>query len=279
MKRACVIGWPIAHSRSPMIHSYWLRKHGIDGAYTKIAVEPDRIESFLARLAEDGYAGCNVTVPHKQAAYRVAQARDRSADLVKAANTLWLERGLLCAANTDGTGFMMHLAATTPDWNRSGRPVVILGAGGAARAITGSFLDARVSEVRICNRTRDRADTLAADMSEGGEHISIYDWPDRGRACDDAAVIVNTTTLGMKGEGIIDVDLSRCADDAVVADIVYVPLETEFLRRARHRGLRTVDGLGMLLHQAAPGFEKWFGVRPEVTLELRALLARDIEGR
>lgn len=279
MKRACVIGWPIAHSRSPMIHSYWLRKYGIDGAYTKIAVEPDRIASFLARLAEDGYAGCNVTVPHKQAAYRAAQVRDRSADLAKAANTLWLERGRLCAANTDGAGFMTHLGATVPEWNRSGRPVVILGAGGAARAIAGGFIDARVSEVRVCNRTRDRAEALAAEMGEGTTRMSIHDWPDRARACDEATVIVNTTTLGMKGEGTIDLDLSLCADDAVIADIVYVPLETEFLRRARHRGLRTVDGLGMLLHQAVPGFEKWFGVRPEVTPELFTLLARDIEGR
>lgn len=274
MRKACVIGWPITHSRSPLIHGYWLSALGIDGSYEKIAVRPEAAPAFLAGLAANGYAGCNVTVPLKEIAFAAAAEKDASALAVGAANTLWLEDGRLCAANTDTYGFMTHLATTVPDWKRRDKPVLVLGAGGAARAIVYGFLDAGVGEVRIANRTRARADEVASHF---GSRCHVVDWQSRSRAARECGVIVNTTTIGMKGEGSLDLDLAAVADDAVVADIVYVPLETELLASARRRGLRTLDGLGMLLHQAVPGFERWFGRRPEVTRDLRDLIVADIE--
>ena len=276
MKRACVIGWPIEHSRSPMIHGYWLKRYGIDGAYTKEAVTPGDCESFLRALHLRGFVGCNVTVPLKEIAFRVADERDASAMAVGAANTLWLANGRLHAANTDTHGFMTHLALSAPGWRKDDRPVAILGAGGAARAIVHGFLAAGIAEVRVFNRTRARAEALAQDF---GSRVSVHDWSARTTVSRDAAVIVNTTTIGMKGVGGLGVDFTGFNPACVVADIVYVPLRTAFLAAAEAHGLITVDGLGMLLHQAAPGFERWFGVKPEVTPELRAILKADIEGR
>jgi shikimate dehydrogenase len=274
MKRACVIGWPIEHSRSPLIHGFWLQRYGIDGAYTKEAVRPADLARFLADLAERGIAGCNVTVPHKEAAFRAAREREASAVAVGAANTLWLADGVLCAANTDTYGFMTYLAAKAPGWERRDRPVSILGAGGAARAIVYGFLQAGVGEVHLFNRSRARADELAHAF---GPRVKVHDWEARSRASREAAVLVNTTSVGMKGQGSLDIDLQGHHPDCVVADIVYVPLETDLLRHARSTGLRTVDGLGMLLHQAVPGFERWFGVRPEVSEGLYRRIAADIE--
>ncbi|MGD9868471.1 MAG: shikimate dehydrogenase [Hyphomicrobiales bacterium] len=273
--RACVIGWPIGHSRSPLIHGYWLRHYGIAGSYTRIAVKPEEVEAFLSDLAKGGFAGCNVTVPHKEAAYRTAVKRLAAADAVQAANTLWLEKDMLWATNTDTEGFMNHLEASSPAWNRHGRPVTVIGAGGAARAIVFGLLEAGVRELRLVNRTRSRAEALAGFF---GASVAVADWGDRVHALSDCGLAVNTTSLGMAGHGPLDLDLGRLPEDATVADIVYVPLETGLLAQARRRGLKTVDGLGMLLHQAVPGFEKWFGRRPEVTAELRALAAADIEG-
>jgi shikimate dehydrogenase len=273
MKRACVIGWPIEHSRSPLIHNYWLRKYGIDGAYTKEAVRPEDVAAFLSLLAVRGLVGCNVTVPHKAAAFEAADIREDSAVAVSAANTLWLEDGKLHAANTDTYGFMRHLDLTAPGWNVANRPVSILGAGGAARAIVFGFLQAGISEVRVFNRTPARSEALAAQF---GARVKVMPWAERGNASRDAAVLVNTTTIGMNGEGSLDIDFGGFDASCIVCDIVYVPLETELLAKARAKGLRTVDGLGMLLHQAVPGFEKWFGVRPEVTPELRDLIVADI---
>lgn len=275
MKKACVIGWPIEHSRSPLIHGHWLKKYGIDGSYTKIAVEPQNVAGFFASLAEQGLSGCNVTVPHKEAAFAAAAVRDASAVAVGAANTLWLENGRLHAANTDTYGFMRHLSVSAPGWDAPKRPVVILGAGGSARAITYGFLEAGVPEVRVVNRTLDRAVEIARHF---GARVSPVAWSEREAALSGAGVLVNTTTLGMAKSGPLDVDLGALPADAIVADIVYVPLETDLLRRARARGLKGVDGLGMLLHQAVPGFEKWFGVRPEVTADLREIIVRDIVG-
>jgi shikimate dehydrogenase len=275
MKRACVIGWPIEHSRSPLIHGYWLKKYGIDGAYTKEAVRPDDVAGFLSLLAVRGLAGCNVTVPHKAAAFEAADICEDSATAVSAANTLWLESGKLHAANTDTYGFMRHLDLSAPGWNDAHKPVAILGAGGAARAIVFGFLQAGVREVRIFNRTRARAEELAQAF---GPRVTVIDWDERERAACDAGVLVNTTTIGMNGEGSLGIDFAGFDPGCVVCDIVYVPLETELLAKARAAGLRTVDGLGMLLHQAVPGFEKWFGVRPEVTPELRDLVVADIMG-
>lgn len=274
MKRACVIGWPIAHSRSPAIHGYWLERYGIDGSYDKRAVPPEDIASFLASLAAEGLAGCNVTIPHKETAYRLAAMREASAVAVGAANTLWVESGALCAANTDTYGYMTYLGEQVPDWNRRDAVVSILGAGGAARAIVAGFLEAGVEEIRVFNRSPERAEALARDF---GPRLKPMPWHQRSHASTEAAVVVNTTAVGLKGDGRLDLDFTDFHPDCVISDIVYVPLETGLIRAARRHGLRTVDGLGMLLHQAVPGFEKWFGVRPEVTDELYDLIAADIE--
>ncbi len=276
MKRACVIGWPIEHSRSPLIHGHWLKKYAIDGSYTAEAVKPENVETFLGSLAERGLQGCNVTVPHKEAAFAAAQLKDPSALAVGAANTIWLENGKLACANSDTYGFMTHLRKSAPEWDVRDGAISILGAGGAARAIVYGFLQAGAADVRIFNRSMERSQALAAHF---GPNVKAFMWPMRNEQSRQASVIVNTTTLGMKGEGNPDIDFSILKSDCVAADIVYVPLETAFLKSARAHGLTAVDGLGMLLHQAVPGFEKWFGVRPEVTDELRNILVAGIEGR
>ena len=274
MKRACVIGWPIEQSRSPLIHGYWLRRYGIDGAYTQEAVRPEDVPAFLQYLAVRGFIGCNVTVPHKEAALASAAVKEDSALAVGAANTLWLDGGRLHAANTDTYGYMTYLNQCAPEWQRRDAPVSILGAGGAARAIVHGFLQAGVGEVRVFNRSRARAEALAQHF---GARVKVMDWDVRSAASRDCAVLVNTTTLGMKHEGSLGIDFKGFHKDCVVSDIVYVPLQTELLSQAHAAGLRTVDGLGMLLHQAVPGFERWFGVRPEVTRELYDLIVHDIE--
>lgn len=275
MKRACVIGWPIEHSRSPLIHGYWLDKYGVDGSYTKLAVAPDDVAEFLRALGQQGFVGCNVTVPHKEIAFSVAEEVEESARVVGAANTLWLEGDRLFAANTDTYGYMNYLSHVVPDWRAHDGPVCILGAGGAARAIVYGFLDAGVEEVRIFNRTRGRAEAIADQF---GPRVKVFDWDNRSDASRDACVLVNTTAVGLKGNGALGIDFEGFNADCVVSDIVYVPLETQLMRDARAAGLRTVDGLGMLLHQAVPGFERWFGVRPQVTDELRQRIIADIGG-
>lgn len=274
MHKACVIGWPIEHSRSPMIHGYWLKTLALDGSYEKRAVHPPDAHAFLRGLGDAGYVGCNVTVPLKEIAFEVADEKDASAVAVGAANTIWLDNGRICAANTDTYGFMTHLATTVPDWLERDKPVLVLGAGGAARAIVHGFVEAGVGDVRVSNRTKARADVLREHF---GAPVKVIDWDSRSQAAREACVIVNTTTIGMKGQGSLDLDFTHADERTVVADIVYVPLETALLSSARSHGLRTVDGLGMLLHQAVPGFEKWFGVRPQVTGQLRALIVADLE--
>jgi shikimate dehydrogenase len=275
MKRACVIGWPIEHSRSPLIHGYWLERYAIAGSYAKIAVTPDAAGDFIRGLDANGLAGCNVTVPLKEIAFATVEEKDASARAVGAVNTIWLEGGRTLGSNTDTYGFMTHLELSAPQWRQSDRPVVVIGAGGAARAIAFGFLEAGVGEVRVVNRTRERAEALARQL---GKRVKALDWGQLDVATTGAGVIVNTTTIGMKGEGTLPVDWRTPAAGCIAADIVYVPLLTSFLASARAAGLVTVDGLGMLLHQAVPGFARWFGVRPEVTSELRARLVADIEG-
>ncbi len=275
MKRACVIGWPVEHSRSPLIHNHWLKTYGIEGAYTKEAVRPEDVTTFLKSLAAHGFVGCNVTLPHKEAAFAAADETDACARAVGVANTLWLDGDKLCATNTDTYGYMTHLGFAAPGWDKRSAPVSVLGAGGAARAIVYGFLDAGVEEIRVFNRTRARAEALAEQF---GPRVKVYDWERRTSDSRDAAVLLNTTSIGLNGVGSLGIDLAGFNPDCVVSDIVYVPLETELLAQARARGLRTVDGLGMLLHQAVPGFEKWFGVRPEVTDALRDILVADITG-
>jgi len=276
MTHAAVIGWPIEHSRSPLIHGHWLRIYGIDGSYTKIAVRPEDVTAFVRSLVERGLAGCNVTLPHKEAVFQAADVREASAEAVGAANTLWLEDGQLFAANTDTYGFMRHLDVSAPAWRQKDRPTLLLGAGGAARGIVYGLLEAGVGEVRVANRTLARAEEIAVHF---GRRVKAVAWVDAEAAARDAGLLVNTTSLGMAKTGPLDFNVTRLPADATVADIVYVPLETDLLRRARARDLATVDGLGMLLHQAVPGFAKWFGVTPEVTAELRDILVADIEGR
>ncbi|GAB4229060.1 MAG: shikimate dehydrogenase [Methyloligellaceae bacterium] len=272
--KACVIGWPVEHSRSPLIHGAWLKEYGINGVYTREAVPPEALPDFLASLEERGYAGCNVTVPHKEAVLELVGHADETARAIGAANTLWFEDGALCATNTDAAGFMAHLEASAPGWNAAGRPAAVLGAGGAARAVLKALADAGVSEIRLMNRTRARADALAEQF---GPAVRVADWEARAQALEGCGLLVNTTALGMAGNAPLELSLAALPRDAVVYDIVYVPLETALLKQARARGNRCVDGLGMLLHQAVPGFEKWFGVRPQVTPQLRALVAADLE--
>ncbi len=244
-------------------------------SYTREPVRPEDLASFLRDLEERGFAGCNVTVPHKEAALALASETDDCARSIGAANTLWIEDHRLCATNTDAYGYMTYLDVRAPGWRTRDKPVAILGAGGAARAIIYGFLQAGVTEVRLFNRSLSRAEALAQHF---GPRVKVLDWAQRNHGARQASVIVNTTTLGMKGEGDPDIDFTVCDPATVVSDIVYVPLETPFLKRARAAGLTTVDGLGMLLHQAVPGFEKWFGVRPMVTDALYARIRADIEG-
>lgn len=274
MGKACVIGWPITHSRSPLVHGHWLRVYGIEGEYSREAVQPEHFPQFLNSLAAFGYCGANITVPHKEAAYQIAGKRDASAEAAGAVNTVWLENGVLCAANTDIHGFLANLDEQAPGWDHSRGVAVVLGGGGAARAIIRGLLDRRFSAVRLINRTRDRARELADRF---GQAVQVLDWERRNEALADCGALINTTALGMTGKPSLDIDVSRLPEGAVVNDIVYSPLETPLLRDARARGLRVADGLGMLLHQAAPGFERWFGVRPEVTPELRGIIVADLE--
>jgi shikimate dehydrogenase len=274
--KACVIGWPVEHSRSPLIHRYWLQHYGIDGAYEKEAVRPDELARVLASLGNRGYAGANVTLPHKEEALRLAAVADAAASAIGAANTLWLdEAGRLCAGNSDAYGFMTNLEAEALHWNAGRRPVMVLGAGGAVRAILHGLLAGGASRILLANRTRDRAEALARDF---GPAVTLVDWQDRGAALEGCGLLVNATSLGMTGKEPLDIELEALPRDAVVADIVYSPLETKLLAEARARGNLAVDGLGMLLHQAVPGFERWFGIRPDVTPVLKAHVAATLGG-
>jgi shikimate dehydrogenase len=276
MKRACVVGWPIKHSRSPLIHNYWLKQHGIEGDYTKEAVEPERAESFFKSLSANGFAGCNVTLPYKETACRIASRRDAMAESIKAANLLYYDNGVLCASNTDVIGFLHNLDNQVPGWDKIGLPAAVLGSGGGARGILKGLLDRGFQSIRLANRTRERAESLA---SEYGAKVSVFAWEDRAEMLADCGLLVNTTSLGMKGNDPLEIELGAFSIPGVVCDIVYTPLETDLLRRAKEAGFHIADGLGMLLHQAVPAFEKWFGVRPEVTPELRALIVADLEAQ
>ncbi|MCE1235330.1 MAG: shikimate dehydrogenase [Hyphomicrobiales bacterium] len=270
--RAFVVGWPIAQSRSPLIHAHWLAEHGLAGSYERLAVPPDEIEAFLKNLPESGWVGGNVTVPHKETAFRLASERDAVAEATGAVNTLWIEEGKLCGGNTDAIGFLANLDDRAAGWDARPGDAVVLGAGGAASAAAWG-LKTRGFRVRLVNRTLARAEALAARL---GDDVSAHGWDVVRHLLRDARLLVNTTSLGMAGKDEMTLDLSPLPATALVSDVVYVPLETPFLAAARARGLATVDGLGMLLHQAVSGFERWFGVRPKVTPELRRLLLADL---
>lgn len=267
-RRACVIGWPVEHSRSPVIHRYWLNEYGIDGAYEKEAVKPADLGRFLQELSGHGYVGANVTLPHKEAALGAAGAADAAALAIGAANTLWLdEKGALHASNTDAYGFVTNLDAEAPQWNEGVGLAMVLGAGGAARAILYGLLAAGVPRILLANRTKTKAETLARVF---GPQIEVIDWEERAAKLSACGLLINSTSLGMTGQPPLDIDISALPGSAIVADIVYAPLLTRLLVEAAKRGNTVVDGLGMLLHQAVPGFERWFGVRPHVTPALRA---------
>jgi len=264
---AGVMGWPVGHSRSPALHGHWLRRHGLPGAYVALPVAPDAFETALRGLVALGFVGANVTLPHKQAALRLADAATPRARRIGAANTLVIREGAVEADNTDGFGFLENLRAARPGWRADAGPALVLGAGGAARAVVAALLDAGCRELRLTNRTRARAEALAGEL---GGPVAVLDWAQAAAAMDGAALIVNCTSLGMDGQPPFDLALDAAAPGALATDIVYAPLDTPFLQAAAARGLATVDGLGMLLHQARPGFAAWFGVAPAVDAALRA---------
>ncbi len=274
MRKACVIGWPVNHSRSPLIHNYWLKLHGIDGQYDRMAVEPAMVRDFLARLEENGFAGCNVTLPHKEAAFACVEAADEATKRLGVVNTVFLRNGRTLGTSTDGEGFMANLAENAAGCSVRSERVVLLGAGGAAMAIAGALADAGAGEIVVANRTAERVEILRRKF---GSVIVPVEWEKRGNILAECRLLVNTTALGMKGQQPLELDLARLGQEAIVADIVYTPLETALLKAAKVRGNRTAGGLGMLLHQAVGGFELWFGVRPTVTRELYALVARDVD--
>jgi shikimate dehydrogenase len=269
---ACLIGWPAAHSRSPIIHKYWLKTLGIPGDYRIEAVKPEMLAAFLGELRARGYVGANVTMPHKEQAMTLAQG-DARARAVGAANTLWFAGGVLRATNTDVEGFVGNLDAAAPGWDRAGGDALVLGAGGASRAVLFGLLERGVERVYLANRTRERADALAEKF---GARVHPVDWGATVRVLPGVKLLVNTTSLGMKGQPPLDIDVGVLPADTVVADLVSVPLQTALLAAAQARGLKTADGLGMLLHQAVGGFALWFGQRPTVTAELRMLVEADL---
>jgi len=270
--KAAVVGWPVAHSRSPALHGYWLKTYGINGTYERLPVKPEDLAVFLRGLAEQGYAGVNLTVPHKEAAMKLVDEISPEGKRIGAVNTVFVgANGRLIATNTDGYGFLTNLKAGAPKFDPAAGPAVVLGAGGAARAVCVALQDAGVPAITLINRTTARAEALAKAL---GGNIGVKAWDERETALKAAGLLVNTTTLGMKGQDPLEIDLKHLPPEAVVNDIVYVPLETPLLAAARARGNTVVDGLGMLLYQAQPGFAGWFGKWPEVTPDLRkAVLA------
>ena len=273
-RAACLIGWPAKHSRSPKLHGWWLQHYGIDGAYRAEEISPEDFPAFIRSLAANGYAGANVTLPHKEMALALSEP-DARAKAVGAANTLWLDNGRLLSTNTDVEGFILALDASAPGWDRRSISAVVLGAGGAGRAIVYGLIERGISTIHVVNRTFERAREFREMY---GPSVHPAPWEDLPRLLAGATLLVNTTSLGMKGYAELDIDLVPMASGAVVADIVYVPLKTRLLEAAERRGFATSNGLDMLLHQAVRGFELWFGVRPRVAAEQRAMLVADIEG-
>ena len=259
---AAVIGSPVAHSRSPALFSHWLKTYGLSGHYIPMDVPADKLSETIRLLPDLGFVGLNVTVPYKEKVMQIADLVSDRATLIGAANTLiFREDGRIHADNTDGYGFMENLRHGAPDWDPTAGPATVFGAGGAARAVLASLLDVGVPHIRIANRTRPRAEQLQADF---GNRIEVFDWVQAGNMVEDCATVVNTTSLGMTGKPPFRVPLDALAPGMLVTDLVYAPLETRLLVEARAAGCTVVDGLGMLLHQAVPGFERWFGQRPEV---------------
>jgi shikimate dehydrogenase len=272
-RAACVIGWPAGHSRSPLIHNYWIKRHGLMADYRREAVPPEKFAEFIGAFAEHGYIGANVTLPHKEAALTLSRPDDR-AEAIGAANTLWLQGGELHSTNTDVEGFLENLDAAAPGWDSALQSALVLGAGGAARAVVFALLQRGAGRVHVANRTFEKAQAF---RDRFGARVHPVAWEQANELLARTQLLANATSLGMAGQPALDIDVSHLPPSAVVTDIVYTPLETPLLTAARQRGLRTADGLGMLLHQAVRGFSLWFGIRPEVTPELRALVEADLK--
>ncbi|WP_149141684.1 shikimate dehydrogenase [Gemmobacter caeruleus] len=267
---AGVIGHPVAHSRSPALHGFWLRRYGLKGHYVPLDIAPADFESALRMLPRMGFVGVNVTLPHKENLLRIADIVTDRAALIGAANTVIFRKdGKIHADNTDGLGFIANLRQNAPDWRPAEGPAAVLGAGGAARAVVAALLEVGVPEVRIANRTRLRAEAFRKDF---GARVVVHDWTQAGAMLEGAATVINTTSLGMTGKADFTVPLDALQRGALATDIVYTPLKTQFLIEAEERGARVVDGLGMLLHQAVPGFERWFGHKPVVDDETRRVV-------
>lgn len=270
--KAFVIGWPIEQSKSPLIHGHWLKQHDLAGSYEKIAVEPQNLEKFVGSLRDQGFVGGNVTIPHKQDVLSHVDIIHDTAKRLGAANTLWFEDGKLHADNTDGYGFLANLDQQAPGWDQTSTgQALVIGAGGAARPIIDGLINRGFKTVTLVNRTRTRAEELAALFAELGfvDRVAVEDWDKRSVALEGKDLLVNTSSLGMIGQPALEICLDALPTTALVTDIVYNPLETDLLAAARARDNGVVDGLGMLLHQAVPGFEHWFGTRPAVTDALR----------
>jgi shikimate dehydrogenase len=272
-RAACLIGWPAAHSRSPLIHHYWLRSLGIEGGYTIEAIPPEGFAEFVLHLSNHGFVGANVTLPHKERALALT-VPDARAKAVGAANTLWYEGGELRSTNTDIEGFVDNLDTSAKGWDTTG-DALVLGAGGSSRAVVFGLIERGIKRVHLANRTMERARAVADQF---GNSVQAIAWDAINEVLPRAGLLVNTTSLGMHGQPPLELDVGLLPSSAIVADLVYVPLETALLKAARERGLKTADGLGMLLHQAVRGFELWFGQRPQVTPELRALAEADLRG-
>ncbi len=273
-KKTFVVGWPIAHSRSPLIHGYWLDKYRIDGSYEKLAVAPEHFADLLPSLLAKGYRGGNITLPHKISALNSVDECSPLAQIIGAVNTVSFRDGRIYGSNTDAYGFFKNLTDCAPDWRPKNGPALVLGAGGAALAVIAALLQEGVPRIVLANRSRHKAEAI---QKRFGNRIEIIDWDERRRPLPDSALLVNTTSLGMTGKPALHMDISGLSRGALVSDLVYAPLQTPLLEAAAAGGFAVADGLGMLLHQAAPGFEQWFGVMPEVTPELRALVERDLK--
>lgn len=271
---AAAMGWPIAQSRSPVLHNFWMTQHGLAGTYVPLAVPPERLEAALRALPALGFAGCNLTIPHKRAAMRIVDEADETAKAIGAISCVVVrEDGSLSGTNNDWYGFIENIRDVAPDWRADTGPAVVVGAGGAARAVVYGLLRSGAREIRICNRTFAHAQALANDFSP---HTRAVGWEQRHEALTDAAILVNTTNQGMAGEPPLDLTLDRLPKSALVNDIVYIPRETPLLAAARARGNRIVTGLGMLLHQGVPAWKAWFGIEPKVTPALRAAIEATI---
>jgi shikimate dehydrogenase len=273
MKKACVIGWPIKHSRSPIIHNYWLKQLDIDGLYERVAVEPKNLHDFIRNLDPNGYHGCNVTIPHKEAVVSAVDDYDTTVAQTGSLNTVYIKNNKILGTSTDGDGFLNNILAHYPDFQIQDKTVFMIGAGGSAKAICQKLISSNVRTICVLNRTIERALELQKQFGKKIQLVQTADTEERLKISD---LLVNTTSQGMSGQPPLDLNVDCLPNHAIVADIVYVPLKTKLIERAEARNLKTVPGLGMLLHQAVEGFEKWFGVRPVVTQELYYLVEADI---